>query len=314
MRRLKILGINEESMTFTRIYEKILLSIVFPVPTKIPPESLDEFLSLFRANRNGLPLGVSIEDFLDSYHLKYEHKIVNDAFGLLNPEEEQNKIIKKILFDDDIRFVLKDENLHQLIEIIGHLFVEEMSLLNCKWRHFSPPTEEESNRLEWMVGKDVARRTIHAAAFHRHENKNKRENKKERCENLEEYITYLRLGSINELELSLIDSALELYNKNRKNMSSIGSSNDDIQEYLELENSFKELERTFANEIKYIQKEYKQITKKYRFLFQHILNHLCPLLLKQLDDRMTIPTSFDSQYVKFRIKLAELIESGWLHL
>jgi hypothetical protein len=200
MRGLNILGISEDKMIFTKVYEQILLSIVFHMPTKIPPECLDEFLSTFRANRNGLPLGVSTEDFLNLSNLKLKYKIVET---LLNLNEEQNKIIKKTLFDGDVRFILTDDNLHQLIEVIGHLFVDEMSLLNCKWRHFSQPSEEEKERLEWLVGEDISRKIIRDAEIYRYDNKIARKSKRteKSSKNVEEYIKHLKRRNTSDMSL-----------------------------------------------------------------------------------------------------------------
>lgn len=95
-----------------------------------------------------------------------------------------------------------------------------------------------------------------------------------------------------------MDSGFELYNNNkRKNVASVRSPDEDIQEYFNaMENSFKELESNFINKIKDIQKKYKQTIKKYRYLFQHVLNHICPLLLKQLGAVDTMPTSFPTSF------------------
>jgi hypothetical protein len=314
MRGLNILGISDDKMIFTKVYEQILLSIVFRMPTKITPESLDEFLSTFRANRNGLPLGVSTEDFLNLSNLKLKYKIVET---LLNLNEEQNKIIKKTLFDGDMRFILADDNLHQLIEVIGHLFVDEMSLLNCKWRHFSQPSEEEKERLEWLVGEDISRKIIRDAEIYRYDNKIARKSKRaeKRSKNVEEYIKHLKRGNTSEFELSLIDSVFELYIDNkRKNVACTRSSENDIQEFFNvLHNRFKELETNYVNKIEGVHQKYKDTIKKYRFLFQHVLNKICPLLLKSLSSRDSTPALFNRQYVDMRIKVAKIIESGWLH-
>jgi hypothetical protein len=302
MRKLHILGTSDEHATFKEVHEKILLYVVFPIQTENSPKSFDEFLSPFKSNRNGLSLGISIEDFSKSTSSKFQPEIVNQAFTLLDSEN----IIRKTFLDNEVRFVLKDERLQQLMASIGRLFVDEMYLLNCKWHYVRPPTEEESNRLEWLVGNDLAKIIVNTAKLQWHQNKISREskNKEKRSKNVDEYIKYLKRGNNNEFELSLIDSALELYK------NSIGSSNDDIQQYFNiLENRFKELQTNFANKIKDIQGRYKQTIEKYRFLFQHVLNHFCPLLLKHLGPNIFehLTSHIDMQEYEKRAKLIEMV-------
>ncbi len=180
-----------------------------------------------------------------------------------------------------------------------------MYLLNCKWHYVRPPTEEESNRLEWLVGNDLAKIIVNTAKLQWHQNKISREskNKEKRSKNVDEYVKYLKRGNNNEFELSLIDSALESYK------NSIGSSIDDVQQYFNiLENRFKELEMNFINKIKDTQQKFKQTIRKYRFIFQHVLNHICPLLLKQFGTvKFESLKSFNSQENKKRIKLMEMV-------
>ena len=152
-------------------------------------------------------------------------------------------------------------------------------MLTYKWRHFSQPTKEEKDRLEWIFGADICRRIIQAAEIAKHENKQAMQKSK----NIAEYIEYLKRGNIGEFELSLITYAFKLYNNNKtKNVVKVRSPKKDIQEYFNIvEKRFKEIESDFANNVKDIQIKYKQTIEKYRFVFQHILNHVCPLLLMQ---------------------------------
>jgi hypothetical protein len=182
-------------------------------------------------------------------------------------------------------------------------------LLTYKWRHFIQPTKEEKDRLEWIVSADICRRIIQAAEITTYENKKAREQSK----NIAEYIEYLKRGNINEFELSLITSAFKLYNNNkRKNVISVGRSKKNVQEYFHaLEKRFKEIESDFVNKIENIQKEYRKTIQKYTFIFQHILNHICPMLLKQFPTRDRKSAPFDSQ-LAIRIKMMQWIESGRL--
>jgi hypothetical protein len=101
MRNLNILGISEESMTFTMVYQKILFSIAFSMP--MSKSKLDEVLSqakldgsildLFARNINNLN-GISIKDFRKYAGSYYGPDIIDRAFTFL----EQMNIIRKTYF------------------------------------------------------------------------------------------------------------------------------------------------------------------------------------------------------------------------
>jgi hypothetical protein len=131
MRRLNILGIHEDNMIFAKMYQQILLSIVFPMSSKILSKSeLDEVLSQAKVNRTTFELftrnannqqGISIDDFIkwnhNSCNQKLDRDVVIRAFAFL----KQNNIL---ISDKDIKYILADEELHKLIEAIGHAFIE----------------------------------------------------------------------------------------------------------------------------------------------------------------------------------------------
>jgi hypothetical protein len=218
---------------------------------------------------------MSIDDFIkQSASSYYGRDAIEKAFTFL----EQINIIKKTFFDNDIKYMLADEKLQKLLDAIGHAFIEELYLLTYKWRHFSQPTKEEKDRLEWIFNRDICRRIIQAAEIARYENKKARQTSKD----IAEYIEYLKRGRIDEFELSLIISAFKLYNNNKgKNLIRVRSPKKHIQEYFNLlEERFKQIMLDFVNKIENIQKGYRETIQKYTFIFRHILNHICPLILK----------------------------------
>ena len=70
-------------------------------------------------------------------------------------------------YDNDIKYMFVQENLGILIEAIGDAFVEELFLLTYKPRHFSQPTKEEEDRLEWLLGSTTSKRILQAAEIGR---------------------------------------------------------------------------------------------------------------------------------------------------
>jgi hypothetical protein len=311
MRKLNILGISKESMTFTMVYEKILLSLSFSLRTNILSKSkLDKVLSqakvddLFTRNENNRH-GMSIDDFIKQSDSYYGRDAIEKAFTFL----EQINIIKKTFFDNDIKYRLADEKLQKLLDAIGHAFIEELYLLTYKWRHFSQPTKEEKDRLEWIFNMDACRRIIQSAEIARYENKKARETSK----NIAEYIEYLKLGNIDEFELSLITYAFKLYNNNkRKNLARVRSPKKHIQGYFNLlEQRFKQIELDFVNKIENIRKGYRETIQKYAFIFQYILNHICPLILKEFGS-FTFK-SLNSFEQKRRAKLMEMVYTASLN-
>jgi hypothetical protein len=283
------------------------------MPTNVLSKSkLDEVLSQAKLNGSILDLitrntnnlnGISVEDFIKysagSCDPKFGRDIINRAFTFL----EQINIIRKTYFDNDINYILVDEKLHKLIDAIGHVFIEEIYLLTYKWRHFSKPTKEEKDRLEWIFNEELSRRIIQAAEIARYENKKAREKSK----NLEGYIEYLKLANTDEFELSLITSAFKLYNNNkRKNVARLRSPKKHIQEYFNaLEKRFKEIELDFVNKIENLRKEYKKTIQEYTFIFRYILNHICPPILRGFG---TITfKSLNSLENKKRLRLMEMV-------
>jgi hypothetical protein len=216
MRKLNILGISEENIRFTRVYKKILLSIA--LPSKVLSK-LDEVLSQAKVNRSTLDLftrhannvqRISVEDFINcsSCNSKFDRDVVVRAFTFL----EQINLIKKTFSDNDIKYILADEKLHKLIQAIGDVFIEELFLLTYKWRHFSQPTKEEKDRLEWIIGSDTSKRIMQVTEIARFEDKNARRT----SNNISEYNDYLKSACLGENERSMIDQELESYNLKRK--------------------------------------------------------------------------------------------------
>jgi hypothetical protein len=224
----------------------------------------------------------------------YTYDVVKKALTLL----KENVLIKiGLMFGNEIRYVIADEKLYKLIKIIGDTLTEELSLLLYKWRHFSEETPEEGDRLKWIFGERVAKSIVQAARISRYENRKARE----QCKGIIEYNEYLKQKCVSENELLLIDNELEAYNNK--------SQKKDIQGYFKFrEEHFKEVELNFVNKIKYIKKNYKQSIQEYAFLFSHILNNFCPLLLEPLN-RITFKP-INMKEVRLREKITQSILSA----
>jgi hypothetical protein len=208
------------------------------------------------------------------------------------------------MFGNEIRYVIADEKLYKLIKIIGDTLTEELSLLLYKWRHFSEETPEEGDRLKWIFGERVAKSIVQAARISRYENRKARE----QCKGIVEYNEYLEQKSVSKSEFLLIDREFETYNK-RGIENTAKSRKKVIQGYFKVrEEHFKEIESNFVNKIKYIKKNYKQTIQEYAFLFRHILNNFCPLLLEPLN-RITFKP-INMKYVRLREKIMQSISSA----
>jgi hypothetical protein len=283
MRDLNILGLSEDRIQFKKIYKKFFLyEILYSRRIGISfGRQLNKVISQLKMSRNNLiwEKGVSIEqisrydNFSDS---KFEYDIVKKALTLL----KENGLTKIALtFGNEIRYLIADEKLYKLIDIIGDIFKEELSLLIYKWRHFSKETPDEEDRLKWVFGERISKNILQAARISRYENKKARE----KCNDVIEYNEYLKQKCVSESELSLIERELEIYDNKSKIKNSTKSPKEDIRQYFSIrEQNLKEIESNFVKKIKYIQKNYKHTIQEYAFLFRHILNNFCPQILKRL--------------------------------
>jgi hypothetical protein len=133
--------------------------------------------------------GVSKEEFL-TYHnkfseLKFTDEEIDRAFLLL---KESGIIRPHIVLENEVRYILTDNELQELIKNISHFFEHEIILLILKWRYFEKPTEEEKKRLIWIFGKEYGKRIIQRAEICMYDNKRAIK----RCQNVNEYCEYLR--------------------------------------------------------------------------------------------------------------------------
>lgn len=311
MRDLNILGLSEDHLQFKKIYKKFFLyKILYSRRIGISfGRQLNKVISQLKMSRNNLlwEKGVSIEQILryDRFSdSKFEYDVVKNAMTLL----KQNGLTKIApTFGNEIRYVIADEKLYKLIDIIGDIFKEELSLLIYKWRHFSKETPDEEDRLKWVFGERISKNILQAARISRYENKKARE----KCNDIIEYNEYLKQKCVNESELSLIERELEIYNNKSKIKNSTKSPKEDIRQYFSIrEQNLKEIESNFVKKIKYIQKNYKHTIQEYAFLFRHILNNFCPQILKRLDSLRIMYKPVRLGEHRRRLKILESIFSA----
>lgn len=91
--------------------------------------------------------GVTIQDILE--RSRFEEVEVIEAIEILKIAG----LIKAKLFGKEIRYVIADSYLHDLISSIKSAFINELHYLIYKWRYFEKPTDAERERMKWLFGK-----------------------------------------------------------------------------------------------------------------------------------------------------------------
>ena len=126
--------------------------------------------------------GVAINEFLDNSigPEKFKSEDVKKAIALLVKEG----ILKSCMnFRDEIRYKIADQRLRYMIHRLRDFHYEEFDLLLYKWEDFEEPTENEKERIIWLVGEEESERIFRSAEMKRHRNKVLMKTSK----NLEEY-------------------------------------------------------------------------------------------------------------------------------
>jgi len=97
--------------------------------------------------------GVAINEFLDISigPEKFKSEDVKKAIALLVKEG----ILKSCMnFRDEIRYKIADQRLRYMVHRLRDFHYEEFDLLLYKWEDFEEPTENEKERIKWLMGEE----------------------------------------------------------------------------------------------------------------------------------------------------------------
>jgi hypothetical protein len=162
--------------------------------------------------------GVSIKEFMDNDSLgtKFQRDDVKEGFSLLI----NNGLIEPALvFRGEIRYIITDERLRSLTQDLRRVHHIEWRLLMHKWQHFSEPTREEYQRMNWLVNEEEMRKIFRDAEMSRFKDKEVRRGKLIFAPNglpkkPEEYLHYLN-QELQEYESELTKEVQNVREKHR---------------------------------------------------------------------------------------------------
>lgn len=121
--------------------------------------------------------GISISEFMDNDDLlsaKFQRDDVEEGFSILI----KNGLIKPALvFRGETRYIIADERLRSLTQDLRLAHNMEWWLLKHKWKHFSEPTQEEQQRMNWLIGEEEMKTIFRDAEMSRFEDKELRRGK-----------------------------------------------------------------------------------------------------------------------------------------
>jgi hypothetical protein len=99
--------------------------------------------------------GISINEFMlyDYWGLQPKLQDVKESFSLL---EKYGLIKKALLHANEVRFMLTNSNLNRLAHDLASTSSLEADYLNHKWHYSKLPNKTEFERLNWILGKELA--------------------------------------------------------------------------------------------------------------------------------------------------------------
>lgn len=193
----------------------------------------------------------------------------------------------------EIRFVITDDRLHELLSGLWNLHEMEFFYLTQKWKYFDTPTSEEVSRMERLLGKNEAQQMFKQFESTRHQHNLF----VRKCTNVEEYNEYRKrndrvewqangisvsLDKLEDLEELRADADLDLYKEKRiKIPTNSREAKEDIHQFVN------HLKEKIYNNIKYLsddvehvsleelKMEYGDTLEEYSFLYC-IINDICP--------------------------------------
>jgi hypothetical protein len=145
--------------------------------------------------------GVSVRDILEApaafEHINFTHSEVQDTFNLAVKEG----LLRAILFDDEIRYVIADPLLDKFLGDLWHLFCAIFNKMEKTWNFIRSPTQVEIKLLELFYGIKATDEMRINAYRHRHSLRGKKKKRqikkvKKEIENIEqdidEYVSELK--------------------------------------------------------------------------------------------------------------------------
>jgi hypothetical protein len=91
--------------------------------------------------------GITIHDILEGS--RFEEVEAMEAIEIL----KNARLIKLKLFGTEIRYIIADSYLHDLISSIKSAYINKLHYLLYKWRYFEKPTDVEREQMKWLFGK-----------------------------------------------------------------------------------------------------------------------------------------------------------------
>jgi hypothetical protein len=147
--------------------------------------------------------GVSIGDILEVpgrpafEHINFTHSEVQETFNLSVKEG----LVRAIPFNDEIRYVITDHSLENLLSDLWHLFCSIFNKMEKTWNFIRSPTQEEIKFSELFYGINATDERRINAYRHRHSLRGKKKKRqikkvKKEIENIEqgidEYVSELK--------------------------------------------------------------------------------------------------------------------------
>lgn len=238
---------------------------------------------LMKSDNNSNALGTA---------MKFELTDIEKAFALLM----KNDLIKTAsdFHGDEIRYVLADGRLRDLIEALRNIHENESDLLFHKWSFFEGPNKDDQNRINRLLGENEARKVFKDTEMSRYQYKTTMR----KCKDVEEYNRRLKkIYSTNDdpdwkrySNDSYFDRMLRAYKETRKR---VPASKKDLRkdvikydEYLKrgVEVELEDLLHDPDSEgVDYIWLIHGLTIQKYECL-QDIIRVICPRIIEVAED------------------------------
>jgi hypothetical protein len=276
----------------TKVKEKLML-ICFPI--KDSPEDLDFWIrriEKWELEKTGsdeiipkliskeffvfIP-GVTTEDILRRKDGLFEESKVQEGIDIL----ASIRLIKVNLFGNQVRYIIADDQLHDLISSIKTALICELDYLLSKWQWFEVPTPQERERMGTIFGKKEFGKLSTSLEIKLSEHKKRMR----KCKIVDEYyeLLYENSSSFQKLAAGI---TLGRYKESRRKRPETRKEHlEDVKRYRQhlrkhLDRDLDELIMTYDEEgIEELKMNFGAVIEKYSFL-RDIMAKICPKIFE----------------------------------
>ena len=209
-----------------------------------------------------------------------------------------------MVFRDGTRYKVADQRLRYMIQTLRDFHYGECNLLLCKWQEFEEPTDEERERINWLLGEQEAKRILDVAERKRYRNKelvktsaslNEYHNRyiAERmmplvmtAERYNEYLTGRVVPNIEKSKFSIFEyyrlfEGLDRYKTERRNSVIIhkGAKQDILEFHKYRRERLANSEQSLQWDAEGLKMNNSDVLEEYKFLY-HAIRMICPLVFE----------------------------------